>query len=114
MRIDLSGSWPRALFLALVVVVWGTVTFLSGKAFLTAHWNATANPELWPKAARLEPGNTEYWGRLGTLQQWDVESGQFATGDPLSGEGDRNQSEVRRTLDGTGGGVCVGGRDGAG
>ena len=77
MRIDLSGGRRQALFLAFVVAVWGTVTFLSAKAFLAAHWNASANPELWRKAARLEPGNAEYWGRLGALQQWDVESGQL-------------------------------------
>jgi len=77
MRIELSGGGRRALFLAFVLVVWGTVTFLSGKAFLAAHWNASEDPQLWLKAARLEPGNAAHWGRLGALQQWDVESGQL-------------------------------------
>ena len=77
MRIDLSGARPQAIFLASVVCVSGMFAFLSGKAFLAARWNASSNPELWLRAARLEPGNAEYWGRLGALQQWDMESGRM-------------------------------------
>ena len=73
MRIDLTHVRLRALFLAFVLLVSGILTFLSGKAFLAAHWNASANPELWLKAARLEPGNAEYWGHVGVYQQWDFE-----------------------------------------
>ena len=71
MWIDLTHTRPRAVFLALVLAVSGMLTFLSARAFLAAHWNASANPELWLKAARLEPGNAEYWRRLGVLQQWE-------------------------------------------
>jgi hypothetical protein len=48
------------------------LAFLSGKAFLAAHWNRSPNPELWQKAVRLEPGNAEYWGHLGLARQWDL------------------------------------------
>jgi hypothetical protein len=77
MRIDLTRLWPRTLFLAAVIFCSGILTFFSGKAFLAAHWNASANPELWLKAARLEPGNAEYWRHLGVLREWDFEPGRM-------------------------------------
>ncbi len=72
MRIDLTRPWPRALFLGAVILCSGILTFSSGKAHLAAHWNRSPNPELWQKAVRLEPGNAEYWGRLGLARQWDL------------------------------------------
>jgi Tetratricopeptide repeat len=77
MRIDLTHPWSRAFFLAAVILCSGILTFSSGKAFLAAHWSASANPELWQKAVRLEPGNAEYWRHLGVLQQWDFEPGRM-------------------------------------
>jgi hypothetical protein len=77
MRIDLTHVVGRAIFLAFVLFVSGMLTFLSGKAFLASHWNASSNPEIWLKAARLEPSNAEYWGHLGTLQQWNLEPGRI-------------------------------------
>jgi hypothetical protein len=77
MRIDLTHVWPRALFLASVLFVSGILTFLGGKGFLAAHWNASTNPELWLRAVRLEPGNADYWRHLGVLQQWDFEPGRM-------------------------------------
>src|SRR5215469_11958197 len=73
MRIDLTHVRPRVSFLVFIIFLLGILTFLGGNAFLAAHWNATANPDLWLKAARLEPGNAEYWGHVGIFQQWDLE-----------------------------------------
>jgi len=72
MRIDLTRPWHRTLFLGAVILCSGVLTFFSGKAYLAAHWNRSPNPELWQKAVRLEPGNAEYWGRLGLARQWDL------------------------------------------
>ena len=73
MRIDFTHVRPKVSFLAFILFVSGILTFLSGKAFLAAHWNASSNPDLWLKAVRLEPGNAEYWGHVGVSQEWDLE-----------------------------------------
>ena len=58
-----------------VLLCSGTLTLLSGKAYLAAHWNASSQPEQWQRAARLEPGNAEYWAHLGRLGQWELRPG---------------------------------------
>jgi Tetratricopeptide repeat len=75
MRIDLTRVWPRTFFLAVILLLAGTLTLFSGKAYLAAHWNASSKPELWLKAVRLEPDNAEYWGHLGLERQWDLSTG---------------------------------------
>ena len=75
MRIDLTRACPRAFFLAGVVVCSGILTFFSAKAYLASHWNASSRPELWLKAARLEPGNAEYWAHAGLSRLWDLSPG---------------------------------------
>ncbi len=47
--------------------------FLSARVYLAAWWNASANPELWMKAAQLEPGNAEYWRHAGVVREWEVD-----------------------------------------
>ena len=39
---------------------------------MAARWDASSNPALWLKAAKLEPGNAEYWRHVGLLRQWDM------------------------------------------
>src|SRR5271169_231543 len=75
MRINLTRAWPRTFFFAAVIVFAGILTFSSGKAYLAARWQASSNPELWPKAVRLEPDNAEYWGHVGLSRQWDLSTG---------------------------------------
>src|SRR6516162_11298293 len=74
MRLDLTRAWQRVLVLATAVFLAGTVIFFSGKAYLAARWDASSNPGLWLKAAKLEPGNAEYWRHAGLLRQWDLNS----------------------------------------
>ncbi len=75
MRIDLTRPWPRTCFLGVVFLISEVLTFFSGKAYLAELWNASSKPELWLKAARLEPGDAEYWGHVGLYKQWDLSSG---------------------------------------
>lgn len=75
MRIDLTRARPRTFFFVVVILFSGTLTFFSGKAYLAAHWNTSLKPELWLKAAKLEPGNAEYWGHVGLSRQWDLSPG---------------------------------------
>jgi tetratricopeptide (TPR) repeat protein len=72
MRLDLTRAWQRVLVLATAVLLAGIVIFFSAKAYMAARWDASANPALWLKAAKLEPGNAEYWRHVGLLRQWDM------------------------------------------
>jgi len=71
MRLDLTRAWHRALFLATAVILSGTIIVFSAKAYMAARWDASSNPALWLKAAKLEPGNAEYWRHAGLLLEWD-------------------------------------------
>jgi len=75
MRIDLIRPWPRTCLFVVVVLFSGVLTFFSAKAYVAARWQASANPELWRKAVKLEPGNAEYWGHVGLSRQWDLTPG---------------------------------------
>lgn len=75
MRIDLTSRWSRSLFAAVVLVLAGTHSYFGAKAWLAEHWNASSKPELWQKAAGLEPGNADYWRHLGLYTQWDLKNG---------------------------------------
>jgi tetratricopeptide (TPR) repeat protein len=72
MRLDLSRIWQRVLFLATAVILSATVIIFSAKAYIAARWDASSDPALCLKAAKLEPGNAEYWRHAGLLRQWDL------------------------------------------
>ena len=72
MRLDLTWAWQRVLFLATAVILSGTVIVFSAKAYIAACWDASSNPALWLKAAKLEPGNADYWRHVGLTRQWDL------------------------------------------
>lgn len=75
MRVRLEHIRTRSMFLAAIAAVAGSLTFETGKVWLAAHWAWSANPEVWLRAARLEPDNAEYWHRLGLFAQWDIDQG---------------------------------------
>ena len=54
----------------------GTLAFFAGNAWLADHWGAASDPELWRKAAHLEPGNADYWRYLGLHTQWTLEANE--------------------------------------
>jgi hypothetical protein len=72
MRLDLTRAWQRVLVPATAVLLAGIVIFFSAKAYMAARWDASSNPALCLKAAKLEPGNAEYWRHVGLLRQWDM------------------------------------------
>ena len=76
MRIDLTSLQSRLVFLSVILCLSGTLSFFAGKLWLADHWNASSNPELWRKAARLEPGNADYWRYLGLHTQWTLETNE--------------------------------------
>ena len=75
MRIDLTSLRARVLFGFVVVLAGGILAFAGGEAWLAEHWNASSRPELWRKAAAIEPDDAEYWRHLGLYRQWDVGHG---------------------------------------
>jgi len=77
MRVDLTRWWTRAIFVTAASAIAGIIVFFSAKAYVAACWNASAKPELWLKAAELEPGNAEYWRHAGLLRQWDLNPGDM-------------------------------------
>ena len=78
MRLDLTRVWQRVLFLATAVILSGTVIVFSAKAYIAACWDASSNPALWLKAAKLEPGNADYWRHVGLMRQWDLNPSDMA------------------------------------
>jgi tetratricopeptide (TPR) repeat protein len=75
MKIELAGRRARILFLGTVLVAGMLLAAYSAKAWLAEHWNASSQPQLWLRAARLEPGYATYWEHLGLYKQWDVGNG---------------------------------------
>jgi tetratricopeptide (TPR) repeat protein len=73
MKISLLGSGKLWLFLAVLLFLAGGFSFEAAKGWLAAHWAASPRREDWFRAATLEPGNAEYWHRLGLFEQWDME-----------------------------------------
>jgi hypothetical protein len=52
-----------------ILFVSGGFSLLAGRAWLAEYWNDTPNPELWEKAAKLEPENANYWQHLGIYHE---------------------------------------------
>ena len=73
MKISLVGARKRWLFFAVLLLVAGAFGFEAAKGWLAAHWADSPRSQDWFRAANLEPGNAEYWHRLGLFEQWDME-----------------------------------------
>ena len=73
MRISLETVRARWSFVFVLVFISAGFCFLVGKVWLAQHWSASPNPQLWLRAAKLEPGNAEYWQRLGLYAESDIQ-----------------------------------------
>jgi len=65
-------AW-RWLFLIATMLVAVVVGVASAKNWFAERWADSAQPENWLRAANLEPGNADYWYRLGRYRQLDFE-----------------------------------------
>lgn len=74
MLIDLSGRRARSCFLFLVILAAGGFSFLAAKVWVAEQWNESSDPKKWFAAAQLEPGNAQYWERLGLYDELNLES----------------------------------------
>ncbi len=70
---SLTSPYARWLFLLVVLLVAGTLAFAAGKLWLADHWSQSSDSKDWPRATRLEPGNADYWYRLGRFRHWDFQ-----------------------------------------
>jgi tetratricopeptide (TPR) repeat protein len=68
----------RTLILLVAILVASPISFLAGKAALADRRSHSRIPANWLRAAELEPGNGEYWERLGMFREYD-----FDNSDPL-------------------------------
>jgi hypothetical protein len=73
MTILLEGARARALHLAGVLLIAGTLACFAGKVWLAAHWGSSWNSDRMQRAAHLEPDNAAYWYRLGLYEKWNFE-----------------------------------------
>jgi tetratricopeptide (TPR) repeat protein len=67
----------RILALLISLAVAATVCAVAGRLFLASYFNASSDSEHWLKAARLVPGNAEYWMHLARYRQWDFDGSDF-------------------------------------
>jgi tetratricopeptide (TPR) repeat protein len=72
----------RWLIFAFTSIVFLTVSVASGYAWYADHLAESSEPANWLRAAQLEPGNGEYWYKLGFNRGWDLndaDAGQVVT-----------------------------------
>jgi tetratricopeptide (TPR) repeat protein len=83
MRISLESVRARSFFAIAVLVISIGFGFLAAKVWLAKYWNRSSNPKNWLRAAKLEPGNAEYWRKLGVASELSMQdpSGRTAITD---------------------------------
>ncbi|HEV2523234.1 MAG TPA: tetratricopeptide repeat protein [Candidatus Acidoferrales bacterium] len=64
-----------ATAIAIVAAAW--FCYAGAKHELASHLLASANPENWERAARIEPDNPDTWYRLGRFRQLDFDHADF-------------------------------------
>ena len=73
MLVDFCHRWSRWSFLFLIILAAGEFCFLAAKVWVAEQWNESSDPKKWLAAARLEPGNAQYWERLGLYDELNLE-----------------------------------------
>jgi len=70
-RFNLTVRW---LVLAVILLAAGGLIYVAVRYAVAEHWAASSNPDLWLRAANLEPANAGNWYRLGRYRQLDFEN----------------------------------------
>jgi tetratricopeptide (TPR) repeat protein len=63
----------RWTFLLVTLGVAAAISIPSFNIWLADHWDSSGDPQLWQRAANLEPGNALYWEHLGRFREFDFE-----------------------------------------
>src|ERR1700722_16318374 len=70
--VSANPAWRRtAAIVAIVAAVW--FFYAGSKHTLAGHYAASANPDNWDLATRIEPDNPESWYQLGRFRQLDFD-----------------------------------------
>lgn len=77
MDVSLSKLSARILLIAGAVACAGAIAWAAGRNWRAARWFATRNPADWSRAIRMEPGNADYWNRVGLYEEWDFLHGNI-------------------------------------
>lgn len=62
----------RWMIFAFTLIVFVSVSVASGYAWYADYLAESPDPAKWMRAAQIEPGNGEYWYKLGFNRQWDL------------------------------------------
>lgn len=62
----------RWMIFAFTSIVFVSVCVASGYAWYADYLSESPDPANWMRAAQIEPGNGEYWYKLGFNRQWDL------------------------------------------
>jgi Tetratricopeptide repeat len=83
MRISLESVRARWLFAISVLLISVGFGFVAAEVWLAEHWSRSPNPKDWLRAVKLEPGNAEYWRKLGVAAELSMQdsSGREAVTD---------------------------------
>jgi tetratricopeptide (TPR) repeat protein len=76
-HIDLTKRGRRWEFLLGVVLAAGVFCWKALQVAIADEYADSSKPELWRRAAALEPGNAQYWAQLGSMETWDLERGDL-------------------------------------
>jgi tetratricopeptide (TPR) repeat protein len=68
----------RWLMFGAMALAAGGLALSAGNYALAAHWAASPDPAMWPRAAQREPLNPEHWYQLGRYRQLDFEHTDLA------------------------------------
>jgi tetratricopeptide (TPR) repeat protein len=66
-------GWRWAIF-AFTLIVFLAVGISSGRVLFADQMESSSQPAEWLRAAQLEPGNGDYWFKLGLNRQWDLDN----------------------------------------
>jgi len=69
MLVRLQGAESRWLFLSVILLIAGGFGLQAVKVWMAENWGHAADPELWERAAKLEPENANYWLHLGDYHE---------------------------------------------
>jgi tetratricopeptide (TPR) repeat protein len=72
MNVPPDNPSRRWMIFALTLIVFVAVCVSSGYAWYADHLAGSSEPADWLRAAQLEPGNGDYWYKLGFNRQWDL------------------------------------------
>jgi len=73
MEIRLTHPTGRWLFFGSIILFAAILVIPAGRYWLAESWAGSSEPADWQRAAEIEPGNADYWYRLGRYRQLDFE-----------------------------------------